>query len=80
MTYVTFTFIPVVIFSIVYLSKMKVKCLYYQKFSRSISCALQEGFEASISNITRANSKLAEALEKSKHKVSVLEIEKAKDK
>jgi len=62
MTYVTFTFIPVVIFAIVYLSKMK------------------EGFEASISNITSANSNLAKTLEKSKHKVSVLEIETAKDK
>merc|ERR1719341_3183639 len=41
---------------------------------------MKEGFEASISNITSANSNLAETLEKSKHKVSVLEIEKAKDK
>ena len=85
MTYVTFTLIPVLIFSLVYHTNMKVG-FYTDFLSKQIFFKrrkyfflkifhLQDGYQNTIANMTTFNRRMTDQLKKSLQKVSLYELE-----
>ena len=88
MTYVTFTLIPVLIFSLVYHTNMKVgfytdflsKQIFFKLRKYFFLEILQDGYQNTIANMTTFNRRMTDQLKKSLQKVSLYELEGAERK